>query len=67
MKAIVEFEVNGCGDCILNNSEWEYCCHPEVANKDINDKISYWIDIEGIEKYPDWCPILGNNPHLTEN
>lgn len=67
MKAIVEFEVNGCGDCLLNDDELQYCMHPCHRGK----LLSSFEEIRVLKyaelgKFPDWCPILGNNPHLAE-
>ena len=58
MKAIVEFEVTKCSDCILYhmNCQGFHCGHPDMADTAYN----FENRIEGYqsEGAPTWCPIL---------
>lgn len=67
MKATVEFEVNGCHDCIFNHAEpysfeendyggfYEHICvHPDY---DHSGDIDYFNNNEIM---PEWCPLIKN-------
>lgn len=62
MKATVEFEVNGCHDCILTNFdefEEKYCCHP-------NSNGNYIDECAEEHKFPEWCPLFKNKEERNE-
>lgn len=57
MKATVEFEVNGCHDCVLCFTDtYEpimYCTHPQKAdNMPDTEKYVYK------RTFPEWCPLI---------
>lgn len=66
MKATVEFEVNGCHDCIFACKEYAeaiygygeicYCNHPEFEETD-NPFNNGFVDKC---KFPEWCPLIKN-------
>ena len=59
MKVTVEFEVNGCHDCVLCFTDtYEpimYCTHPQKAdNMPDTEKYVY------TRTFPKWCPLIKN-------